>query len=349
MSLIGLSHLSRKDGVCQDSSDVKKLQNGWVVAAVADGLGSAKYSHIGSKLAVEEVLRFVETNAPDVWHDESLISLLRTAFNVALKKIKAKASQDNQPLRYYGTTLTSVIYNGANVVFGHVGDGGIISLSPYGDFTTLTIAQKGEEYNQTITLQAGPDNWTFGISNESVAALLLLTDGVYDVACPWLLSNQNQKIWVNYVRSFMDRNLLPVNTAVDFENAKKGIEDFLTSNDSKQITDDKTIVGIINTAVMPEVKPDEYYFEPDWQKLMEVHNEQLYGSKSSTDVELDNVASSEEKKEPVFCGDTENKVQPESTNAKVKDTNAQKTGNIRINNNIRFMSKSERLFVRWSA
>ncbi|MCL2690942.1 MAG: protein phosphatase 2C domain-containing protein [Candidatus Bathyarchaeota archaeon] len=280
-SLIGRSHLS-EGGVCQDYSGVKTLQNGWVVAAVADGLGSAKYSDIGSKLAVEEVLRFVDVNVPEVWHDESLISLLRTAFHVALKKIKDQASKEGHLLRYYDTTLTCVVYNGVNAVFGHVGDGGIIVLNPFGDFTALTVAQKGEEYNQTVPLRGGPDNWVFGLSNESIVALLLLTDGIYDVACPWLLAQQKQKMYVNYVRPFMDRNILKVKSSADFEKVQKDVEEFFQGKHAKQITDDKTIVGIINTDVMPEVKPDKYYLEPNWKKLVTEHREKLYGSNKSS-------------------------------------------------------------------
>ncbi|MDR0318874.1 MAG: protein phosphatase 2C domain-containing protein [Nitrososphaerota archaeon] len=289
-SLIGRSHLSA-GGVCQDSHGVKMLQHGWVVAAVADGLGSAKYSDIGSKLAVEEVLRFVEVNVPEVWHDESLLSLLRIAFHAALKKVKVQACAAGHLLRDYDTTLTCVVYNGVNVVFGHVGDGGVIVLNPFGDFTTLTVAQKGEEYNQTVPLRGGPDNWVFGLSNESVVALLLLTDGIYDIACPWLLAKQKQKMYVNYVRPFMDRNILKVESFVDFERVQKDVEEFFQGEHAKQISDDKTIVGIINTDVKSEVKPAEYYLEPDWKKLVIEHREKLYGSKSSSSTVTDDVMS----------------------------------------------------------
>jgi len=278
-SLVGRSHLS-ENAICQDSSGVKALSNGWVVGVIADGVGSAKHSDLGSSLAVEEVLCFVEENVPETWHEESLISLLRTAYHSAFKKIKEKASQDKNLIADYDTTLTSVIYNGTNLVFGHVGDGGVIALNHYGDFSVLTVAQKGEAFNEVFPLRAGPDIWLFGASNEPIAALLMLTDGVYDIACPWLLAKQNQKIYVNYVRPFMDRNILPVKTTEDFHYAQKIIEEFLMSGQSRMITDDKTVLGIINTDILPEIKSDDYYLEPHWKRLKEDHDEKLYGSKS---------------------------------------------------------------------
>ena len=291
MSLIGTAHQAKKDGVCQDASDVIELENGWVVAAIADGLGSAKRSEIGAATAVKTVLSFVRENHPEKWHEESLISLLRTAYHKAFTVIKTKSVENQDDLREYDTTLTTVIYNGTNVVYGHVGDGGIIVLSSFGEYSVLTEAQKGETFNETSPLRAGPDNWSFGVSKEDVCALIMVTDGIFDVAYPWLLAKSNQPIYVNYVRPFMDINLLKVSTPADFENAQTEIAEFFNGPYSKQITDDKTIVGIINTSVVPETKPDDYYMEPDWQALAKAHHDRLYCSEESTSSKLESEVS----------------------------------------------------------
>lgn len=285
MSTIGTAHQAKENGVCQDASDVTVLNNGWIVAAIADGLGSAKKSEIGSRTAVKTVLSFVSDNYPDKWHEESLMSLLRTAYHKALKTIKTLAEENQDELCDYDTTLTTVIYNGTNVVYGHVGDGGIIVLSSYGEYTVLTKAQKGEAFNETNPLRAGPEYWFFGVAKEDVCSLVMMTDGIFDVAYPWLLKNTDQPIYVNYVRPFMDINILKVSTPADFENAQTEITDFFQSPYCKQITDDKTIVGIINTDITPDLKSDEYYAEPDWETLSKEHHDLLYEKKSSVDDE----------------------------------------------------------------
>lgn len=276
MSIIGTAHQAKKGGVCQDASGVVVLKNGWVVAAIADGLGSAKKSEVGSTTAVKVVLSFVSENHPDKWHEESLISLLRTAYHKALKTINTLAEENQDNLCDYDTTLTTVIYNGTNVVYGHAGDGGIIVLSSYGDYSVLTEAQKGEAFNETSPLRAGPDSWSFGVSKEDVCALTMMTDGIFDVAYPWLLAKTDQPIYVNYVRPFMDINVLKVSTPADFENAQTEITDFFKGPYSKQITDDKTMVGIINTDVVPETKANDFYTEPDWPTLIKEHHDKLY-------------------------------------------------------------------------
>ncbi len=276
MSIIGTSHQALENGVCQDANDVLVLDNGWIVASIADGLGSAKKSEIGSSTAVKTVLSFVNENHPEKWHDESLISLLRTAYHKAFNTIKNICMNNGDQIEDYDTTLTTVIYNGVNVVYGHAGDGGVITLSPFGDYSVLTEAQKGEAFNETSPLRAGPDNWTFGVSKEDVCALAMMTDGIFDIAYPWLLAKTNQPVYVNYIRPFVDINLLKVSTPADFENAQNEIREFFSGPYSRQITDDKTIVGIINTEVVPEVKPNDYYREPDWETLANNHHEKLY-------------------------------------------------------------------------
>lgn len=58
-SVVGKSHI-KKGTCCQDSHCIRKLENGWIIAAVADGVGSAKNSHIGSKIAAKTVVEFCE-------------------------------------------------------------------------------------------------------------------------------------------------------------------------------------------------------------------------------------------------------------------------------------------------
>ena len=58
ISAIGTAHLENPDGVCQDYSDVLKLDNGYIIAVIADGLGSASKSDIGAKVAVNSLILY---------------------------------------------------------------------------------------------------------------------------------------------------------------------------------------------------------------------------------------------------------------------------------------------------
>ncbi len=54
----GVSH-QKHDLPCQDYGEYRLLSK-VVIGAVADGAGSTKYSHLGSQLAVKEILAYLE-------------------------------------------------------------------------------------------------------------------------------------------------------------------------------------------------------------------------------------------------------------------------------------------------
>jgi len=274
LSLQGTSHKA-SGTVCQDSSHTMLLSNGWAVAIIADGLGSAKHSDAGSFLAVSTVIDHMQKHCPKKWDIKKLTAVLREAFVAALKNITKKATKENNPVAQYDTTLTVAVYNGSQVVFGHVGDGGIITLSKYGSFLMLTKPQKGDEFNSVNPLK-NKEKWVFGASDNDICAFGMFTDGIYDVICPWILAEQEQPVYVNYIRPFIDRNLLKANTASDFIKTKGEIETFLNSPYNANITDDKTIAAVINLSTMPLVRAEEYYAEPEWEKLQKENKKKLY-------------------------------------------------------------------------
>ena len=286
LSIIGKSHQKKEGSVCQDAHCVKLLENGWVVAAIADGLGSASHSDVGSSIAVETVVKIVDESLPPEWNTEKVISLLRSAYDEALKLIKQKSIEDANSIRDYDTTLTTIIYNGVEVVFAHVGDGGIITLNNFGYFKIITTVQKGDAFNEVVPLRAGQDAWAFGSTSDPICAVLMLTDGIYDVACPPIISKTEQPIRINYVRQFMDRNKLQVNTVYDFVQLNRKVQQFYEGPGSDIITDDKTIVGIINTDIIPDVREEGYYLEPDIKALVEEQRRRLYNMKYEPDSEI---------------------------------------------------------------
>jgi len=273
MSITGRSHRAKRQR-CQDYSKVRAVGPGWIAAAVADGLGSAKRSETGARIAVRTTLNFLKRCAPDRWHEDDLKALLRVAYLEAERAIRKEAAKRGAELPDYDTTLTTAVYNGVNVVYGHVGDGGIITLSRYGDFDKLTAPQKGEAWNVTNPLRSGSNHWEFGAAPDSVCALLLMTDGIYDIACPPQLANSETPIWVSRIRRFIDINCFAAKSEDDFKKIKTETRKFFAGKDSKLITDDKTIVAVINTEETPDKKD---YTEPDWEALKTAQYNALYG------------------------------------------------------------------------
>jgi hypothetical protein len=200
------------------------------------------------------------------------MAILHTGFLTAQKEIEEEIEKHNRLPEEYDTTLTAVVYNGSKIVYGHVGDGGIIGLSSFGDFIKVTEVQKGEEYNAVVPLRSGPKWWVFDYSEEEFSSILLLTDGLLDIMIPTLLRG---KIYINFVRQFMDVNKLGV-TKDNQSEIKGKIEDYLKSKNLDFVGDDKTIVGLVNCDLIPQEKEPSYYEEPDWQTLKEEVRFALY-------------------------------------------------------------------------
>ena len=140
-SITGKSHADIGT-CCQDNHKIKRLDNGWIIAAVADGVGSAAKSEIGSKIAVETVVSMCEEYMPWDYSLISIKSMMRTAYNYAFKQIVREAEKNGDPIEDYDTTLTMVIYDGHKIIYGHSGDGAIIGLNTFGDYIPITTPQK---------------------------------------------------------------------------------------------------------------------------------------------------------------------------------------------------------------
>lgn len=314
-SVIGKSHIA-KGACCQDSHAIKELENGWVVAAVADGVGSAKNSQIGSKIAAEIVVDFCAKYMPPDYSIIGIKSMLRTAYNYALKQIIKESEKTGEPLESYDTTLTTVIYDGHRIIYGHSGDGAIIGLTVFGDYIKITAPQKGEDLVSVIPLRAGYTSWVIDSYEEELAAVMLMTDGMLDyVLCPYLLNlSEEYDVYTPIATFFADPYGVPKNIK-EWNKVKNEILEFITMEDSydyskfysrlekiykkrlnketaevvstlyetkysiafmRSADDDKTLVTLINPALSVETKRTDYYSEPDWAELQERWNKKAY-------------------------------------------------------------------------
>ena len=314
-SIVGKSHI-QKGACCQDSHKIKKLDNRWYVAAIADGVGSAKNSHIGSKIATDTVVDFCSEYMP--W-DHSVIgikSMLRTAYNYAFKQIIRESEKSGEPIESYDTTLSVVIYDGHRIIYGHSGDGAIIGLTIYGDYVQITKPQKGDDMFSVLPLRAGYTVWSIDTYEEELAAVMLMTDGMLDGAiCPYLLKQGNISEVYTPIASFFADPYGTAETEKKANKIKKEIKDFITIDEEyntekfydrlaeiykkhlgekskelvadlkeknypialmQSVQDDKTMVALINTEVVFETKEIQHFSDPNWDDLQEEWNKKAY-------------------------------------------------------------------------
>ena len=272
-SIEGSSHKSQEKP-CQDANKIVCLDDGAVIAAVADGVGSCKYSDVASQLAVDTAVDYCVSKIESGVDKGNLLNLIQEAYMEAESAIDKRSASDNKPLSEYDTTLSMVIYDGKLVTYGHCGDGGIVGLTTKGDYLKITTPQKTDGI-YVIPLRAGKDTWVFGQVEDEVASVLLATDGVYDTFFPYLLKDQPVEVYVPLIRYFMDSNGIGV---ADDTIGKigKDREHFINSDACASITDDKTLLVLINGDIKPELKDKPFYVEPDWEALQMEWNKKAY-------------------------------------------------------------------------
>jgi len=263
-SLAGSSHVAANTG-CQDSHyavSVTGSNSNMIVAAVADGMGSARYrcSADGSKIATKAAVDFIARLYSPRASTQSLELLMVSAFRFALAALKKRALSEEMLLEDYSTTLTAVILSNEQLVYGHLGDGGIVGLDQTGTFHRITEQQKGEFCNQTNTINTGIDELVTGSLNTRLCSVLLMTDGVYEYICDSLMTNYDPPLRAAFLRSFMDNSVLGLHSQPLAQEMVEQMEAYFFNGDGSQITtDDITMLGIVDTQQVPAIREEAYY------------------------------------------------------------------------------------------
>jgi len=266
-SQIGKSH-EISGTKCQDAFSCFS-RDSIVFAAVADGLGSCKYSDIASCMASHDAVTFCSQNITKNLSDEQVIAIIKTSFDRANLAIKQKAGDE---LDEYDTTLTLVVVIEGNVYFGHAGDSGIVALRSDGIFEEVTKAQHGSGYGmeRPVYPLASESHWVFRKYEHPSKAIFMMTDGMLNKAIPPLLSGQKYQTDNKYLFYLYDN--LQKNPDVE-----SWVTDELTQTNPQEVNhDDKTLVGILFESGKIRLQPKEYYDFPSdklWNSLLHPYKE----------------------------------------------------------------------------
>jgi hypothetical protein len=238
-SLQGSSH--RADGTCcQDSHGVRVFGDGeqsTLVACVADGAGSAKFSHIGSSLACETILEnatrhFVQFGGFGNFAHEDALRWCEEARG----RIDGAAVARDYAVRDLATTLSAVIAAPNYSAFFQIGDGGII-LRSSGVYGVVFWPQSGEYANSTnfLTSDDYRDKLEFLTIPARCSELALLTDGLERLALRFIQQTPHAP--------FFEPLFKALRSAADLAELNEGLRSFLGSDSVQQRSDDdKTLI-----------------------------------------------------------------------------------------------------------
>lgn len=237
-SVPGAGHL-RSGLLCQDAHQVAYLASGGVVAAVADGLGSATCAERGAQLAVDvavttlqDILSTVHPQDEAAWREA-----LQQAFICARFALEVLAEIEARPLCDYATTLLIAVVTDEWLAVGQVGDGAVVAQWEQGEVITVSSPQRGEFANETWPL-THPDALAvvaYLCRHGCAHAVALFTDGLQNLCLAT----------VDYTpyQPFFAPLFAQIGTPLNRREAEAALVGFLQSERlSKRAEDDKTLV-----------------------------------------------------------------------------------------------------------
>ncbi len=140
---------------CQDAQCWAVEPGGVLLAALADGAGSATFGEVGAivatRAAVKALRRGVEARAPGGWEQ-----VMRGALEAAQAAVRAEALEQGYEVGLYATTLLAAAVMPELAAAVQVGDGAIVAGTTGGRLVALTTPQTGEHLNDTMFLTS-PD------------------------------------------------------------------------------------------------------------------------------------------------------------------------------------------------
>lgn len=289
----GDSHVKSGNN-CQDASGARRISNEnlkleLAVVAIADGVGSCDYSEFGSKIAVETVLDMLGrglASLPEL-SQEAVLALIKTAFQQACDNIESEAAEKELPFLLFDTTLTvAVLVEDGRCYVGHIGDDGIVALFADGTYGMITTRIEGEEANSVVPLSSGEENWQFGVTNKTVAALALMTDGLLDKSVG--SERMNNRMFYPFFKPMFE-NIMENDQ--DEHDLRSFWNDYLSDAKYRSqygITDDITLAVVQIPEILkkvPSVLFDEKKWDEDTRTTRENINEALGLSSSANSTE----------------------------------------------------------------
>lgn len=146
----GTSHLERHIP-CQDAF-ASWQGSGWVVAAVADGAGSASHSELGARSCVDYVVRALGERVAEAVESAvgptHLTDAVEGVVEMARSDLADKATREGVPIDQLACTLVIVVANEAEGFIAHIGDGTAVA-TPEGEPPVVSPPENGEYSNET--------------------------------------------------------------------------------------------------------------------------------------------------------------------------------------------------------
>ncbi|MEA5571617.1 PP2C family serine/threonine-protein phosphatase [Calothrix sp. UHCC 0171] len=233
-SVCGTSHV-KTEQLCQDAHHWQVLPDNVLVAAVADGAGSASLGKVGAMIATETAIENIsmqDVTKHGLADDEFVRSLLTAAMVAAKKAVEEEAVACGRQLTDLATTLIIMVATPEGAAVAQIGDGVAVAKDFQGNLIALTMPDSGEYINETtfLTSDDAIDTAQLRLWRQPIVNIGLLTDGLQMLAINMAVGAPHKPFFLPLFDFVAD--------AEDKSVAKEQLVKFLKSERITQRTDD---------------------------------------------------------------------------------------------------------------
>lgn len=177
----GTSHL-KSSLPCQDRVGCTLLPNGTLVAALADGAGSAVMAEQGAEIAVDTAIAYLKRSLEDGRSDYAV--LLRETAATAREAIVAEAGRHGLEPKSYASTFLAIVLGPEGGGVLQIGDGVIVVNDGGEGWSWVFWPQRGEYANTTffLTDQDALERVDLDVLPVTITDVALMSDGLEPLA-----------------------------------------------------------------------------------------------------------------------------------------------------------------------
>lgn len=238
-SMIGPLHIIK--GIpCQDAYAYEKLSSGHTIITIADGLGSASMSEIGSRIAVNAAVEAIKNKTSDEIKSNSMCNLIKDSVIAARKALEEKSLVLQCTLRDLACTFISLLIHEDSLVIAHIGDGAVVARTK-NDMFVASEPGNSEYANEVTPLTS--KNWDESLRitpiYEGILQIMAFSDGLQRAA---LRNSEDRKI---PYKAFCEPLFLFAEEITNLQDGAEELKEFLSSKKiSDHSEDDKTLIFV---------------------------------------------------------------------------------------------------------
>lgn len=243
----GTSHI-RSNLPCQDRCVGVALPDGVMIAALADGAGSAQFADEGAEIAINEVVASLSAITFDPTTD--FAQVIKTAATGARDAVQRRADELNANPREFASTLLAIVSTPHGGGAAQIGDGVIVVNQGDADWCWVFWPQRGE-YANTTRFLTDPDalDWLQTDSfPEELSDLALTSDGLESL----VIHYASRSVHAPFFAGMFDP-LVKADGIGRQEALSAALEDFLGSHVISDRTDDDVSLVLATRRPSPAV------------------------------------------------------------------------------------------------